>query len=263
METVSASIQPALKAIYNAAAAILNDTGFRHKLDGADLAEQKETAVKEALQKQLQPVSAKHASMLSYALQAWIALHRKLAPTFSCIGKHKSDGRLFMLSEDFTDVEKHSIESLLAARPYDVDVIEHGVRTKEKKFGLYARDDIPSSRELSGFLKPPKGVFQTDEKKAKELACCSKGFAEADGKLFINAYDYILSCVQNKTFEYSYKKVITALEARMKWLDSLYQSCFELNKIVVWNNDSMALAEFLAADNCKKLKMLFPSLAAS
>ena len=161
MDTVCTFVQPALKALYDAAVFALVEVGSRHELDGADHIEQKEKAVTESLQKKLQSVSAKHADEigeLDCALKAWRILHDTLAATFACIGEHRSDGMLFMLSDDFADVEKHSIESLLAARPYDVDIIKHGVRVDENARSL-SRNDGPNSKEISGFLKPTRGVF--------------------------------------------------------------------------------------------------------
>lgn len=261
MEMLSVSMQPALNGVYKAVEVMLNDFGFRLKLDNAGLAEQKAKIVAEDLRNRLQPFTAQNANEFGHALQAWTKLHEKLVPTFACIGKYKSDGRGFSLSENFPDVEKHSVESLLAARPDDIDVIKNGVRVKEQKSSWWSRDESPSSRELSGFLKPPSGVFQLNDKKAKELACCTKGFAEADGKLFVTAYDYSV-LHKYTTFEYSYQKVINELEARRKWLDSLYNICFELNALsLCYAHTAKSLAESLAADNCKKLKTLFPSLA--
>ena len=162
MDTVCTFVQPALKAIYDAAVFSLVEVDSRHELDGADNIEQKEKAVTESLQKKLQSVSAKHTDEigeLDCALKVWRILHDTLAATFACIGKHRSDGRLFTFSIDLTDVEKHSIESLLVARPYDVDVIKHGIRVEKKNMGWWTKDDRPNSKEISGFLKPPKGVF--------------------------------------------------------------------------------------------------------
>ena len=161
METVCTFVQPALRSLYDAAVFSLVEVGSRHELDGADHIEQKEKAVAESLQKKLQSVSAKHADEigeLDCALKVWRMLHDTLAATFACIGEHRSDGMLFMLSDDFADVEKHSIESLLAARPYDVDVIKHGVRAAENARSL-SRNDGPNSKEISGFPKPTRGVF--------------------------------------------------------------------------------------------------------
>lgn len=162
MDTVCTFVQPALRSLYDAAVFALVEVGSRHELDGADLTEQKEKAVTESLQKKLQSVSAKHADEideLDCALKVWRILHDTFAATFACIGKHRSDGRLFTFSIDLTDVEKHSIESLLAARPYDVDVITHGIRVEKKNMGWWTQDDRPNSKEISGFLKSPKGVF--------------------------------------------------------------------------------------------------------